>query len=139
MRDSVRLRPASLRRARHLRRRGRGACGDDRLEELHDLVAARVRETRAAALLVVHDLNLAAQYCDRLLLLRGGAPIALGGIAEVMTYRRIRETFGVDVYVGVNELTGARYFVPMRGCAAPLATGTEAVSAASASTAASEP
>jgi len=102
---------------------------------LLDLVAARVRETQMAALLVVHDLNLAAQYCDRLLLLRSGVPVALGGIAEVMTYRRIRETFGVDVYVGVNELTRARYFVPMRGCAAPLATGTDSDSEASASTA----
>ena len=80
-----------------------------------DLVAARVRETRLSALLVVHDLNLAAQYCDRLLLMRAGAAVALGSVAEVMTYRRIRDTFGVDVYVGVNELTGARYFVPMRG------------------------
>lgn len=80
-----------------------------------DLVAARVRETRLAALLVVHDLNLAAQYCDRLLLLRAGATVALGSVADVMTYRRIRDAFGVDVYVGVNELTGARYFVPMRG------------------------
>jgi iron complex transport system ATP-binding protein len=106
---------------------------------LLDLVAARVRETQMAALLVVHDLNLAAQYCDRLLLLRSGVPVALGGIAEVMTYRRIRETFGVDVYVGVNELTGARYFVPMRGCAAPLATGTDSDSEASASTAPSAP
>lgn len=102
---------------------------------LLDLVVQRVRETRVAALLVVHDLNLAAQYCDRLLLLRGGVPVALGGIADVMTYRRMRETFGVDVYVGVNELTGARYFVPMRGCAAPLVAGTEA----SASSAPSEP
>ncbi len=97
---------------------------------LLDLVAARVRETGVAALLVVHDLNLAAQYCDRLLLLRGGLPVALGTVAEVMTYRRIRDTFGVDVYVGVNELTGARYFVPMRGCAAPLGTGTDAASGA---------
>jgi iron complex transport system ATP-binding protein len=80
-----------------------------------DLVATRVRETRLSALLVVHDLNLAAQYCDRLLLMRAGTVVALGTVAEVMTYRRIRETFGVDVYVGVNELTGARYFVPMRG------------------------
>jgi len=87
-----------------------------------DLVAARVRETQLAALLVVHDLNLAAQYCDRLLLIRDGKMVALGSVAEVMTYRRIRDTFGVDVYVGVNELTAARYFVPMRGRA-----GTEPV------------
>ena len=82
---------------------------------LLDLVQKRVREKNLACALVVHDLNLAAQYCDRLLLLSEGKMIALGSVEEVMTYRRMREAFGVDVYVGVNEITGARYFVPMRG------------------------
>jgi iron complex transport system ATP-binding protein len=82
-----------------------------------DLVSKRVREHGLAALLVIHDLNLAAQYCDRLLLLRNGKQVALGNIEEVMTYRQMREAFDVDVYVGLNELTGARYFVPIRGSA----------------------
>lgn len=85
---------------------------------LLDVVHKRVRESALAAILVVHDLNLAAQYCDRLLLLRDGKQLALGTVEEVMTYRRMRETFDVDVYVGVNELTGSRYFVPIRGAKA---------------------
>ncbi len=32
-----------------------------------------------------------------------------------MTYRKLRETFDADLYCGVNELTGTRFFVPMRG------------------------
>jgi len=79
-----------------------------------DLVHERVKEASIAALVVLHDLNLAAQYCDRLLLLRDGRTVAHGTVEEVMTYRRVRDTFDVDVYVGVNELTGARFFVPMR-------------------------
>jgi iron complex transport system ATP-binding protein len=82
---------------------------------LFDVVVARARTARLAVLVVVHDLNLAAQYCDELLLLRAGRSVARGPVSEVMTYRRVRETFGVDVYVGVNELSGARFFVPMRG------------------------
>jgi iron complex transport system ATP-binding protein len=62
---------------------------------------------------VVHDLNLAAAYCERLLLLsRGGAPIT-GTVEEILTYQRVRDTFGVEVYVGVNEVTGARFLLPM--------------------------
>lgn len=80
-----------------------------------DLVSARVRDHGLSALLVIHDLNLAAQYCDRLLLLKNGKQVALGTVEEVMTYRKMREAFDVDVYVGLNELTGARYFVPIRG------------------------
>jgi iron complex transport system ATP-binding protein len=85
---------------------------------LFDVVVERARAARLAVLVVVHDLNLAAQYCDALLLLRAGREVARGPVDAVMTYRRVRDTFGVDVYVGVNELSGARYFVPMRGRAA---------------------
>jgi iron complex transport system ATP-binding protein len=31
-----------------------------------------------------------------------------------MTYRRLRETFDADLYCGVNEINGTRYFLPMR-------------------------
>jgi len=82
-----------------------------------DLVRARVDERALAAVMVLHDLNLAAQYCDRLLLMRDGRTVAQGTVEEVMTYRRVRDTFGVDVWVGVNELVGTRFFVPVRGSA----------------------
>lgn len=84
---------------------------------LLDVVRKRVDEHGASCMLVVHDLNLAAQYCDRLALLANGELLALGTVEEVMTYRRMRDAFRVDVYCGVNELTGSRYFVPIKGSA----------------------
>jgi len=36
-----------------------------------------------------------------------------GSVEEVMTYRNLREVFGTEIYVGVNELTGHRLFTPM--------------------------
>ncbi len=74
-------------------------------------------EARAGrtVVVVVHDLNLAASYCDRLLLLKDGAALAAGTVEEVLTYRLVRECYGVDVYVGVNEITGARFLIPMAG------------------------
>jgi iron complex transport system ATP-binding protein len=62
---------------------------------------------------VVHDLNLAAAYCDRLMLLREGKTVAEGTVGDVLTYRRVREAYDVEVYVGVNEITGARFLIPM--------------------------
>jgi iron complex transport system ATP-binding protein len=79
---------------------------------LFDLLAARHR-AGLTVVVVVHDLNLAAAYCSRLLLLRPRGPATLGSVEEVLTWRRVRETFGVDVYVGVNELTGDRFLIPM--------------------------
>jgi iron complex transport system ATP-binding protein len=81
---------------------------------LCDLLASGVAAGEFTAVAVLHDLNLAAQYCDRLLLLREGAVVALGTVDEVMSYRRVRETFEAEVYVGQNELNGTRFFVPMR-------------------------
>jgi len=62
---------------------------------------------------VVHDLNLAAAYCDHLLLLKQGEVVAEGAVADVLTYRKVRAAFDVDVYVGVNDLTGSRFLIPM--------------------------
>ena len=83
--------------------------------ELHELLRAGSREGRFAVVAAMHDLNVAAQACDRVLLLSEGRTVGLGTVEEVLTYGRVRDTFGTDVYVGVNELTGTRYFLPMIG------------------------
>ena len=79
---------------------------------IFDLLAER-RRKGVTVLVVVHDLNLAAAYCDRLLLVRPGASAIAGTVEEILTYRRVREAFGVEVYVGVNEITGHRFLLPM--------------------------
>lgn len=83
--------------------------------ELHELLRSGTKSGRFAVVAAMHDLNLAAQVCDRVLLLHLGRVAGLGTVEEVLTYGRVRETFGTDVYVGVNELTGVRYFLPMIG------------------------
>ncbi|HEY2510616.1 MAG TPA: ABC transporter ATP-binding protein [Polyangiaceae bacterium] len=82
---------------------------------LYDLLAESVAREQLACLVVMHDLNAAAQYATRVALAKGGRFVAVGTVEEVMTYRTLRETFDADLYCGLNELTGARFFVPMRG------------------------
>ncbi len=53
----------------------------------------------AAALVILHDLNLAARYCDRLLLLKDGRPIVAGPPDEVLQAEPLRAVFGLDVLV----------------------------------------
>jgi len=79
---------------------------------IFDLLAARHREG-VTVVVVVHDLNLAAAYCDRLLLVRPGQPALAGTVPEILTYSLIKETFHVEVYVGVNELNNTRFLLPM--------------------------
>ena len=80
---------------------------------LYDLLASLAKEG-LAIVVSMHDINAAAQYATRIVLLKTGGIVAAGTVDEVLTYQRLRETFDADLYCGVNDLTGARFFLPMR-------------------------
>ncbi len=82
--------------------------------ELHEVVCREVAERQLVCVVVLHDLNAAARYADRIALLKEGHLVACGTIEEVMTYRRLKEVFEAELYVGVNELDNKRYFLPVR-------------------------
>jgi iron complex transport system ATP-binding protein len=46
--------------------------------------------------------------------LLSGRVVAIGSVEDVLTYRRLRETFDADLYCGINDVNGARFFLPMR-------------------------
>jgi len=78
-----------------------------------DVVRARVRGQGVAAVAVLHDLNLAAVACDRLVLLAEGRVVADGTAAEVLTRERIARVFGARVHVGRHERTDAPVVLPL--------------------------
>jgi iron complex transport system ATP-binding protein len=80
---------------------------------LFDVLAEEVAKG-LACVVVMHDCNLAAQYVSRVALAKRGRLVAVGTVEEVLTYTRLRETFDSDLYVGVNDVTGSRFFLPMR-------------------------
>ncbi|HEX9926105.1 MAG TPA: ABC transporter ATP-binding protein [Anaerolineae bacterium] len=59
------------------------------------LVRDRVRHQQLAAVLAIHDLELAARFCDRLILLNQGRIWAAGLPAEVLQVDHLRNVFGV--------------------------------------------
>ena len=73
------------------------------LDPLHQhtiLQAVRDFAERGAAVLVIlHDLNLAARYCDQLLLLQQGLPHACGPPAEVLTVEALAAVYGLEVLI----------------------------------------
>ena len=71
-----------------------------RLEVLQ--VVRELASQGRSALVVSHDLGLAARACDRLLLLAGGRVAASGPPREVLTPEVLRRVFGIDA-----ELVGA--------------------------------
>lgn len=55
--------------------------------------------------LAIHDLGLAARYCDRLCLMQQGTLFALGTPAQVLTEENLSTVFGVPVLVDLNART----------------------------------
>ncbi len=76
----------------------------------------RVRELAdegTGVVAVLHDLNLAAEYCDRVVLLQGGRVVAAGPTAEVLTYQHLTAVYETEIYVDLNDITGALVVTPL--------------------------
>ena len=71
-----------------------------------DLVREEAVERGAGAIVVMHDLSLAARFCDRLMLLNGGRKVADGSPWEVLTPDNLRSAFGVEGLVEPDPVTG---------------------------------
>ena len=73
----------------------------DPRHQLHLLSAVQTlaHEENVAALVIVHDLNLAAGCCDQLLLLGQGRVAACGTPAQVLTPDTLRQVYGVEATV----------------------------------------
>ena len=77
------------------------------------LVRARCDEKRAASVVVTHDINLAAEFSDRVLLLLQGRTLATGSPREVLTPELLREVFEIQVLVDAHPVTGAPRITPV--------------------------
>ncbi|MDD2061244.1 ATP-binding cassette domain-containing protein [Pseudomonas sp. GD03860] len=77
-------------------------------QNLMRVLRSLARSPRMAVVCVLHDLNLAARYCDRLWLLDQGRLCAEGAPAQVLSEQRIAEVFGAQVRVEVAQPQGVR-------------------------------
>jgi iron complex transport system ATP-binding protein len=77
-----------------------------------ELVRERTR-AGGSALVVSHDLALAARFCDRIAILAAGRVLAAGPPRDVFTPPRLREAFGIEAEVLVTP-DGAPIVVPHR-------------------------
>ena len=79
--------------------------------EVMDLVGDLNRDREITVVMVMHDINLAARYCDRLIALKAGRIHADGPPATVLTADVLREVFSVDADVSVDRATGCPHCI----------------------------
>jgi len=75
--------------------------------EILNLVKSLCREQSLTVIIALHDLNLAAQYCDWMVMLNGGKVYAEGKPPDIITAPNIKKVYGAEVLVyphPVNKL-----------------------------------
>jgi iron complex transport system ATP-binding protein len=84
-----------------------------RQQQALELVDELRREQRLTVISAMHDLVLASQYADRLLLLDHGQMVAAGAASEVLSEERIADFYGANV--SVIHKDGDIFVLPRRG------------------------
>jgi iron complex transport system ATP-binding protein len=69
-----------------------------------DLMVQLQKERGLTVVMVSHDLNLAAMYGDKLLLMKEGQEICSGQPGEVLTYPQLEQAYGCPLLVDENPL-----------------------------------
>src|SRR5205823_3513243 len=64
------------------------------------------RESDLGIVLVSHDLNMAAEICDRLLLLSAGAAVRLGPVESVLDEPTLESVYGCRLHVDKHPISG---------------------------------
>jgi iron complex transport system ATP-binding protein len=78
-----------------------------------DLVERLNTEAGRTVVMVLHDLNMAARYAQRLIAMRAGRIIAAGTPREVLTESLLQEVFELDARVLTDPVAGTPLIVPV--------------------------
>ncbi|MBK5203123.1 MAG: ABC transporter ATP-binding protein, partial [Prolixibacteraceae bacterium] len=71
-----------------------------------NLIRQLNKDFNLTVLMIIHDLNAASEYCDRLILLNEGKIHSQGPTEEVVTYQKIEEVYKTRVVVQKNPCSG---------------------------------
>jgi iron complex transport system ATP-binding protein len=71
-----------------------------------ELILTLNRERGLTIVMASHDMNIASEFCDRLILLRGGGIYKAGTPEEVITKENIENVYGCEVWVDQNPFSG---------------------------------
>ncbi|MCZ2808627.1 MAG: ABC transporter ATP-binding protein [Candidatus Bathyarchaeota archaeon] len=81
--------------------------------EIMDLIKRLCKTKKLLIIAVFHDFNLAARYCESIILLDDGKIVAVGKSNETLTSENVRKVFGVDTIVKKHPVTGFLHVIPL--------------------------
>ena len=71
-----------------------------------DLILTLNRERGLTIVMASHDMNMASEFCDRLILLQGGRIYKMGTPEEVITQENIESVYGCGVWIDQHPISG---------------------------------
>lgn len=83
--------------------------------QILDLLKKLNRDTGLTTLMVLHDLNLAAEYCNRIVLMDKGSIFKEGVPDDVLTYQHVEAVYQTVVVVQKNPITKKPYVILVPG------------------------
>ncbi|MEL6577643.1 MAG: ABC transporter ATP-binding protein, partial [Pseudomonadota bacterium] len=89
------------------------------------LLCRAAREKGRTLVVVLHELNVAAAFADRLVMMQGGAIAAQGPVEEVFTSANLSAVFGLDATVLTDPESGRPVCVPRIAGAGGLASAAQ--------------
>ncbi|UCC57614.1 MAG: ATP-binding cassette domain-containing protein [Candidatus Bathyarchaeum sp.] len=81
--------------------------------EIMDLIKQLCKTKKMLIIAVFHDFNLAARYCDSLILLKEGKIVAVGESNKTLTSENVKKVFAVDTIVKKHPVTGQLHVIPI--------------------------
>jgi len=78
---------------------------------IYDLLKTAQVEKGKTIVAVTHDINLASQYCDEILLLGADSSYHIGKTKMILVPERIKKVFDVDVFAG--RVGREEFFIPL--------------------------
>ena len=81
--------------------------------EIMDLIKKLCNQKKLVVVGVFHDFNLAARYCDSIMLLKDGKIVAIGKTSDVLNNVNIKNVFGIDTVVNKHPITDQLYVIPI--------------------------
>ncbi len=75
-------------------------------------IARQFAQNNIAVVVILHDLNLASQYADRLVMLCDGRIEAAGTPTEVLTPERLKQLLNIDVCIMAHPVHGYPLVIP---------------------------
>lgn len=81
--------------------------------EILDILKLLVSKKNITVILSLHDLNIASEYCDELILMKNGEVFEVGDVESIITTNNIDKVYGLSTLIIKNPLSQKPHVIPI--------------------------